>query len=216
MGLRSWKCCGSALAPSSPWRSCSPLAVPTGVFLVWTCAIFSRTKGARSGLLFARWFRTKTRGSAFLLAQKGRGSRRSRRMPTSPWATPSSSPAGPRATPSPRSSGCGTSECFRTRCWAPGPRHRTGCWGPQVPTVRGVLDSGSQPSDRVLGVLDRVLGALGPSHWTGAELWVPAVREVLGAGSQPSDGCWAPGPSHPGTPGAPGCLPTLTLPPPPS
>lgn len=137
--------------------------------------------------------------------QKGRGSRRSRRTPTSPWATPSSSPAGPRATPSPRSSGCGTSECFRMGCWVPGPRHRMGCWGPR-----------SQPSEWCWTV--------GPSHqmgcwgyWTGCwGRWVPAIGRVLNSGSQPSEGCWAPGPCRPGTPGAPGCLPTLTFPPPPT
>lgn len=49
-------------------------------------------------------------GPRSLLAQKGPGSRRSPRTPTSPRGTPCSSPAEPRATPNPRSSGCGTSK----------------------------------------------------------------------------------------------------------
>ena len=147
--------------------------------------IFSRTKGACSGILFARWFRTKTRGSASLLAQKGRGSRQSRRMPTSPWATPSSSPAGLRATPSPRSSGCGTSECFWAGCWALGPRRWAGCW------------------------------VLGPRRWAGCWALGPRCRAGCWALGPSRQGCWALGPSHPSAPEAPGCLPTLTFPAPP-
>ena len=86
-------------------------------------------------------------------------------------------------------------------CRAPGPSHQRGAGR------RG----GGQPQAQEYLAADQV-SALGQ----GAGRRVPTVRGVLGAGSQPSEGCWAPGPSHPCTPGAPGCLPTLTFPLPPT
>ena len=92
-----------------------------------------------------------------------------------------------------------------------------------VPAVRGVLGAGSQPSEgcwapglratpsprssgcRTSECSRTGCWALGPSRQRGAGCRVPAVRGVLGTGA-----------SHPCTPEAPGCLPTLTFPPPPT